>query len=258
MSYSEHERNRLHLLLDDIISSGEKLESERHKLESENGRQELAREGTEIFSKAAELFSALVSEFSSEVAFGAFPNTDDPDRFRWMALDRLHEKLTFLAPVLGAPNWQWWVDNFLDELALLRSGDEPTILKPAKRKPGQGKRPGRVAFLRCQALQWLEYMRAHGIKRKERHSLVREAYSEAYGLDSDTIRKWRGLCEKTLGKNNVSRRLAAAQQTGWAPENYLTVGEKGMPTLSEQGKAALQENGETYIEFFRIDRLGNT
>jgi len=254
MSDPDSQAARLHQMLDEIIRAKTKLKVSDDKLDTAEGQQELSYDALQIFSDAADLLAKLVDDHVSEIAFGPFPETDDPEKFRWIAIDKLVEKLSYFEQILGAPNWSWWVSNLLDELAFLRSGDETNLLTPAKRKRGQGKRPGRVAYLRCQALQWLEYMRTHGIKRKERHDLV----GDAYGPDSDSIRKWRGLCENVLGKQNIDRRIAAAAQRGWAPDSYLTVDEKGKPTLSERGKDALRENGDTYREFFKVDRLGNT
>lgn len=254
MSYSERERHRLHLMLDDIINAKVQLKTADDKLDTAEERHELSGDALQIFSDAADLLTELIDDHVSEIAFGAFPETDDPDKFRWKAIGKFTEKLSYFHDVFGAPNWSWWVENLSMELSLLESGDEPDLLSPAPRKPGQGKRPGRIAFLRTQALQWLEYMRTHRIERMVRNDLV----SKAYGADPESIRKWRKACERILGEDTVRWRIEATRRRGWVPDSFLNVDEQGKVSLSERGKDALKENGKTYREFISIDRSGNT
>lgn len=254
MSGSDAQSARLHQMLDEIIRAKAELKAGDSKRHTPNERPELSGRARDIYAEAANLLAELIDDDVSEFAFGAYPEIYDPDRIRWKAIGIFVEKLSYFHQVLGSPNWSWWVDNLSMELTLLESGDEPYLLSPAPRKPGQGKRPGRIALLRTQALQWLEYMRSHGIKRTERNDLV----SKAFGADPETIRQWRKSSAKVLNEDTVRRRIEATTRRGWAPDSYLTIDENGKPSLSESGKQALRENGETYRELFREDRSGNS
>lgn len=244
MSDSDSQAARLHRMLDEIICAKADLKAADGKLDTAVERQELSGDALQIFSDAADLLTELIDDDVSEIAFGAFPDTDDPDRFRWTAMDMLVEKLQYFVPVLGAPNWSWWVSNFVDELTLISFGDEPRLLKPAERSKGRKSQPGRKAFLRLQALQWMEYMDACGISPFVRDSLVGGAYKER----PDTIRKWKKACGDVLSDKEVRHRLDAAKKSSWAGPSYLTTNEAGETTLSEKGRAALEAEGLIYQE----------
>lgn len=244
---TDDDARRLHAMLDDIITAKRRLFDAHKRLSPEDSEDAVSPAARNIFSASTELLDELVGDEVSRLAFGEFPETEDPGKFRWKAIAKLAEKLRYLEPVLGAPNWQWWVRELVDELALLEAGDEPILLAPGKRQQGHKKFPGRLALLRIQALQWIIFLRESGVPVSVRDHLVERAYGERL----DTIRKWRALSVKLFGEGQVAWRLNPAEQRDWAAADFVVADGVGRNTLSERGRKALQDNGDQYRFYLR-------
>lgn len=241
MSHAEREREQLHDFLDDILDAKEVLKAASDRSDTEEAPNDLRKDATNIFAGSAKLLSLIVDDYISEVAFGAFPDSDDFDQNRWDAIDGLHEKLAYLTKVLGAPDWHWWIENILDELWLLKFGDKPDLLKPAETNQGRKSQPGRKAFLGLQALQWRAYFIAMGIEDLE-------IIYKAYDCPWENMRKWEKSFRDVLGDDQVDRRLIAATQSDWLKPDFVEIDEIGRIMLSAAGKAELEAEGAIFQE----------
>ena len=98
-------------------------------------------------------------------------------------------------------------ETVIDECTRMPFGDEPDLLRPEPRKPGQPSQPALVAMRRVRALEWAEYFQAHGIRPK----YYQPAISLSFGADWDSVRHWRTSASKTLGDLRVERILRDAR-----------------------------------------------
>lgn len=78
------------------------------------------------------------------------------------------------------------IEQIINDFMGIYWGDEPRFFAIMPKRQGQHKRPFRIAQLRRSALDWDKYLAAVGVKSRERHRII----SDAYNTDWDTIRKW--------------------------------------------------------------------
>lgn len=157
-------------------------------------------------------------------------------------LEQLAKRLRLVAPILDTPS----VDGFsiydlISEIEAVAAGDGPRLL--ARRPEMYGTKPNafRLMRWRLQALMWWAYLDGRADKPKDRN----KALQDAFGADSDAIRKWRGPCEEAFGADMVAHRLSQAERAGRAAGDPSSIFRRIWPmdtrTLDEAGKAYLEE-----------------
>ncbi|WP_157093122.1 hypothetical protein [Paraurantiacibacter namhicola] len=168
----------------------------------------------------------------------------------WIKVSELDADSKLEYAVLSLQIWQpaiamhdrndfFW-DNLIDELQRLPFGDEPEVLKPAKRPPGSHSQPAKLSFRRLTALIWAGYLKSKGVKPAD----FRRDISLAYGADWDAIRKWRQSCSKVLGSSIVERNLEYAPQAVGIRDDF--------PAYHQ----SLYANGAVYRELMGLPKLG--
>lgn len=110
-----------------------------------------------------------------------------------------------LFPETPAPNGIFWAE-FISEIGRLSFGDDPKIVRPEPRLPGQPARPVQMSFCRLRALEWAAFLKARGAEPKS----FQRAIELAFGADWDAIRHWPKSISKVIGQQRMERDLAFA------------------------------------------------
>ena len=150
----------------------------------------------EVIRQAATFLADLIGE-DSPITIGS---GEEP-------LSYLASYLRLIRPLfpMGFGDDHFW-NEIIDEIWRMPYGDEPSILKPKARLPGQPARPALIATRRLKALEWAAYFNANNLKPADYQSAI----SLAFGSDWDTIRHWQKSVSKTLGHKSLERALDSA------------------------------------------------
>jgi len=156
---------------------------------------------SEVLRQAAEFVADLIGE-------DAFPELGDGQA----SADFVAWYLSVLRPLFPGRMGQFdfW-PSVIDEIARLPFGDEPDLLKPERRLPGQSSKPGLLALRRLRALEWGAYFKGNGARPMH----FQKAIGLSFGAEWDAIRHWRESIVKVVGE----RRLASA--LSYAPSGYF-------------------------------------
>lgn len=205
MTIDKDERESLHLMLDYLLNTRDKLEKIDPDTLDKGGQfywlYTLPRH--EFFNNASNFLRKLLGPklHSAELALlfdlqlqEDTRNTDVPAvianslrSFLPLFMERAkHEGETF-----GDEK----IEKIIEDLMGIYWGDEPRFFATAKKQQGSHKRPYRQARLRLAALNWDKYLAAAGLPVFERHAII----SEAFRADWDTIRKWAKPIEELFG-----------------------------------------------------------
>ena len=103
------------------------------------------------------------------------------------------------------PDGIFWNEIF-SEIDRMPYGDEPDILRPNVRSPGQPTQPAKLAFFRMRALEWAKFWKNVGAQPKH----YQRAIALAFGSDWDAIRHWPDSIRKVIGQDNFDRWIANA------------------------------------------------
>lgn len=205
MTIDTDERESLHVMLDYLLNTREKLEKiDLNKLDEgielywqySLPRHEFFNNASNFLRKVLgpKLRSAELALLFSMQLHEDTRNTDVPAiianslrSFLPLFMERAkHEGETF-----GDEK----IEKVIDDLMGIYWGDEPRFFATAKKQQGSHKRPYRQARLRLAALNWDKYLAAAGLPAFERHAII----VEAFRADWDTIRKWAKPIEELFG-----------------------------------------------------------
>lgn len=150
----------------------------------------------EILSKASNLIGATLGGVG-RISF------DHPDDARTAVASAL---MSWQSAFGRRTDTHFW-DEVISELMRLKFGDQPEMLKPAFRKQNQHPQGGRVMFMRLTAVGWQEFFRKNYPNDADNYQTE---IAEAYGVQFDTIQKWRVRVKKFFGSDFFSGWLAHA------------------------------------------------
>lgn len=147
-----------------------------------------------------------------------------------------------LFPTPPDPAGIFW-SELLNEIGRLPYGDEPSLLKPEARSPGQPTRPAKIAFLRLRALEWADFWKSVGARPKD----YQRAIELAFGTDWDAIRHWPKSIIKVIGRTTFDQWLM------YAPDGYFIDHRSGHVTLMDP----LRSDGEWYRSAIGLSDLSD-
>ena len=151
----------------------------------------------DLLRNAASFVAQLVG---SEALPNYHPGDNVPEIFAWY--------LNILKPLFpGQQEFDFW-PYIIDEVARMPFGDDPEILVPEKKMPGQPKQPGLLAFRRLRALEWGVFFKARGVRASD----FQAAISLCFATDWDAIRHWQGSISKVIGAHRVYESLSFADR----------------------------------------------
>lgn len=190
----------------------------------------------QIFLEADRLFADLIGETAFKTIFPDDPSSQSASMKRW----ELARRLSVFKRLLSEPRWGEVLRALTLEIRDMDGGDQPNVLYPERRSPGQAKQPTKVARMRLRALCWHEHLRSKGIETNRRQTAIASAYRTAW----DSIRRWRDSCETVFGKQDVATQLRYASHD-W----YWDWSDEGI-----EWAAALETDGGDYYETWRHQR----
>jgi hypothetical protein len=210
----EHWRSRA------LVNAGNRI----RRLKAEGASEEVVRANQrEVFRQAAVFLAELLGpDVHYEILSSEHP-TDFAAQF-------LHA-VRPIFPSPPAPNGVFWAE-VIGELGRLSFGDEPELLKPQSRLPGQRAKPAYLAQLRLNALEWAEFFRSQGLGAKD----YQPAIQLAFGSDWDAIRHWKSSITKVLGEKTVARALS------YAPDGFFVDWRKWHRSIADP----LEISGDSY------------
>lgn len=171
-------------------------------------RLRLGREAVEIFLQADRLLPDIIGDAPFEVLF---PSGIEPDAISDIR-SAFVRRLKLFRRLLSRPSWGASLNRLIGEIADMSGGDQPEILMPARRNSGQAKQPTKIARKRLGALCWDIHLKSIGVATVERQTAISTAYRTSW----EAIRKWRGSCETTFGKEAVEEEVRFATNSFWA------------------------------------------
>lgn len=118
-----------------------------------------------------------------------------------------------LFPFPPSESGVFWTE-LIGEIGRLSYGDEPEIIKPEPRLPGQPARPAKIALLRLRALEWAAFWKATDA----RPILYQRAIGLAFGAEWDAIRHWSASIIKVIGQRTLAEHLATAPNGYFIPD----------------------------------------
>lgn len=176
-----------------IIEAGKRL---RRLKQSAADPEVIRRNEREVWSNATRFLSDLLGE-------GVHPEKLEYEHP--LSYARLYLHLLYpLFPKEDAVGVFW--RELLGELGRMPYGDEPSILKPEPRLPGQSSTPARLAFSKLRAHEWATFFKAQGARPAD----YQKAIAAVFGADWDAIRHWRNSVARTVGRETVNQRLEYA------------------------------------------------
>lgn len=204
MSVSEDERETLHVMLDALLNARatleridpETLQTGLQYSQAWSGpRRELAQQGSRLLRRAlgsrlhqtemAQLFETQLQE-----------NASHAELMATLANSIRSFLPLFMAEESDEDGGRYEIIvQVIEDFMGIYWGDEPRFFSILPRRQGQHKRLYRLNRLRLTALNWDKFLAATGMKARDRHRLI----SDAYRTDWETIRKWSAAIESQFG-----------------------------------------------------------
>lgn len=151
----------------------------------------------EIVSEAANLMGATLGNIGDV----PFEQPDDAPRAVMLAI------MSWGSAFAQKADAHMW-DEVISELMRMKFGDVPEMLKPGPRKKNQHRQAARLMFMKMTAIGWQEFFKAND---PDDASDCQQKVADAYGIQFETLTKWRHQIKKYFGKDLVSGWLAYAR-----------------------------------------------